>query len=86
VRDLLIASAEYGGAQGIEIEGATTGGKTGTAEAGVDVTHAWFIGFAEANERELVVSVIVEGGGRGAETALPIGRALLESGINSFEP
>lgn len=86
MRALLQASAEYGGAQGIEIAGATTGGKTGTAEAGIDVSHAWFIGFAEAGDRKLVVSVIVEGGGRGAETALPIGRAMLEAGINAVPP
>jgi penicillin-binding protein A len=82
VRKLLQASAAYGGAQGIEIEGATTGGKTGTAEAGEGVEpHAWFIGFAEAGERKLVVSVIVEHGGRGAEAALPIGKAMLAAGI-----
>jgi penicillin-binding protein A len=81
VRKLLMASADYGGAQGIAIDGAVTGGKTGTAEAGVGDPHAWFIGFAEANERKLVVSVVVEHGGRGAEAALPIGRAMLESGI-----
>lgn len=83
VRQLLLASAEFGGAQGIGIDGATTGGKTGTAEAGAGEPHAWFIGFGEVNDRKLVVSVIVEHGGRGAETALPIGKAMLEAGLSA---
>ena len=81
MRALLQASAEYGGAQGIDIDGVTTGGKTGTAEIGDGESHAWFVGFAEANDRKLVVAVIVERGGRGAETALPIGRVMLTAGI-----
>ncbi|CAN5632465.1 penicillin-binding protein 2 [soil metagenome] len=78
VRSMMLASVDYGFASNARIDGVTVGGKTGTAETGGDESHAWFTGFVEDGERELVVSVIVEGGGSGGEVALPIGRDLLE--------
>lgn len=79
VRDLLLATADYGLSGAPLIEGLTVGGKTGTAELGEGEPHSWFTGFAEAGDRKLVVSVIVERGGAGSQTALPVGRALLEA-------
>jgi peptidoglycan glycosyltransferase len=77
MHQLMLASAEYGYASGAPIEGLSVGGKTGTAETGTDQSHAWFVGYADDGERTLVVSVIVEFGGSGGQTALPIGRELL---------
>lgn len=82
VRGMMLASVEYGYASAAQIEGVTVGGKTGTAEVGDGESHAWFTGFAEAGERRLVVSVIVEHGGAGSATALPIGRDLLVQALN----
>jgi peptidoglycan glycosyltransferase len=49
------------------------GGKTGTAEiGGSQPPHAWFIGFAENGERTLVIAVLIENGGEGADVAAPI--------------
>jgi peptidoglycan glycosyltransferase len=81
VRDLMLASVDYGYASGAQIDGAVVGGKTGTAETGSGATHAWFTGFAEQDGRQLVVAVVVENGGRGGEVALPIGRAMLEAAL-----
>ena len=57
---------------------AGTAGKTGTAEYGTGddpPTHAWFIGY----KGDLAFSVIVEGGGAGAEAAAPIAAKFLNS-------
>ncbi len=81
LRDLMIWSVEHGYARDARIEGATVGGKTGTAEIGDRTPHAWFVGFAERDGKRLVVAVVVEHGGSGAQVALPIGRALLEQGL-----
>lgn len=81
MRSMLLASADYGFASGATFDGAEVGGKTGTAETGSGDAHAWFTGFAEANGRTLVVSVIVENGGSGSQVALPIGRDLLASAV-----
>jgi len=39
-------------------------------------THAWFTGFAPRNRPEVVVTVLVEFGGRGGEIAAPIAREI----------
>lgn len=49
------------------------GGKTGTAQMGLERDHAWFIGFAPADNPEVVVAVVVDYGGFGSEVAVPIG-------------
>ena len=51
-----------------------TGGKTGTAEFGdrKNRTHAWYSGFAPANEPKIAITVLVEGGGEGSSVAAPI--------------
>jgi penicillin-binding protein A len=82
VRQLMLASADYGFANAAQIEGVVVGGKTGTAETGGEAPHAWFTGFAEEGDRKLVVSVIVENAGSGSVVALPIGRDLMAFAIS----
>lgn len=53
--------------------------KTGTAETWEeDVTHAWFTFFAPVEDPQIVVTVLVEGGGEGSKTAGPIARAIAD--------
>lgn len=75
------------------------GGKTGTAqvisgkrrenlpdslsEAFKD--HAWFVAFAPQEKPEIALSVFVEHGGHGGETAAPIARKAIEAYMNSLE-
>ncbi|MEI7900870.1 MAG: penicillin-binding transpeptidase domain-containing protein [bacterium] len=53
-------------------------GKTGTAQASGGEDHAWFTCFAPRKHPNLVVTVLVEHGGYGAKSALPVACALLE--------
>lgn len=46
-------------------------GKTGTAEQFGGEDHAWFVGYAPAEDPEVVVAVIIERGGTGATAAAP---------------
>jgi penicillin-binding protein 2 len=41
--------------------------------------HAWFIAYAPADNPAIVVAVLVENGGFGAEAAAPIGRKVLDA-------
>lgn len=51
--------------------------KTGTAQFGNEgKTHAWFTSFAPYDNPKLVVTVIIEGGGEGYQTAGPIAKDL----------
>ena len=81
LHELMTWSVEHGYAQAARIPGVTVGGKTGTAEVGELAPHAWFIGFAERGDVRVVVAVVVEHGGSGAQVALPIGRTLLAAAV-----
>jgi len=57
-------------------------GKTGTAQTGGGrESHSWFTGFAPAGNPRWAFCVMVEHGGYGSRTALPIARELLQTGV-----
>ncbi|MFH1460848.1 MAG: penicillin-binding transpeptidase domain-containing protein, partial [Patescibacteria group bacterium] len=57
----------------------TAAGKTGTAQFGnQDKTHAWFVGYAPYQEPEIVIVVLIEAGGGGDQTAVPVAKEVLE--------
>ena len=58
----------------------TAAGKTGSAEfeTGKE-THAWFTGFAPAEDPQIAVTVIVEEGGSGGRAAAPIARGIFDA-------
>jgi len=63
---------------GAQVNGLTVAGKSGTAElGGTGEPNSWFIGFAPVENPEIVIAIVVEQGGRGAERAAPIGGDLL---------
>lgn len=52
--------------------------KTGTAEFGVlGNTHAWFTVFAPYDNPEIVLTILIEGGGEGGTSAVPIAKNVL---------
>lgn len=55
-------------------------GKTGTAQTSGDVTlpHAWFAGYAPADNPQVALAVVVENAGEGADFAAPIFRRIME--------
>lgn len=57
----------------------TSAGKTGSAEfeTGKE-THAWFTGYAPAEDPKIVVTVIIEEGGSGGTAAAPVARKLFD--------
>jgi penicillin-binding protein 2 len=54
-------------------------GKTGTAESGQDKPHAWFVGYAPADNPEIAIVVVVENSGEGASFAAPLFRKVVEA-------
>ena len=63
-------------------------GKTGTAENPHGRDHGWFVAYGPFDNPNIVVAVIVEQGGFGSQSAVPIGRKVLEAwfGLNKPEP
>lgn len=81
VKALLRETVLRGTGRAANVPGLTVCGKTGTAEAPGGGEHAWFTCFAPAKRPELVVTVLVEQGGYGAQAAAPIARELLEEAV-----
>ncbi len=77
VRKMMRAAAAGGTARGCDIPGTPVCAKTGTAQTGSGEDHAWFTCFAPCDDPAIVVTVLVENGGFGAKTAMPVARELL---------
>lgn len=61
-----------------QISGITVAGKTGTAENETDQDHAWFVGYAPAENPQIAVAVLLEyDGGAGGTNAGPIARNVI---------
>ncbi len=88
--DLMIGSENNTSGEG-KIPGVQIASKTGTAEHGSDPRntppHAWYIGFAPADDPKVAIAVIVEDGGdralaaTGGSVAAPIGRAVIAAAL-----
>ncbi|MDZ4260587.1 MAG: penicillin-binding transpeptidase domain-containing protein, partial [Candidatus Sungbacteria bacterium] len=52
--------------------------KTGTAQAGGTLTHAWFVAFAPYEKPEIAITVMVEHGGEGSAIAASITNEILK--------
>jgi penicillin-binding protein 2 len=61
-------------------------GKTGTAENPHGRDHGWFVAYGPFDNPNIVVAVIVEQGGFGAQSAVPIGRKILEAWFGLNQP
>lgn len=59
----------------------TVAGKTGTAEYSSDKSksHAWFVGFSNVEDPDLVVCVLVEEAGSGSKYAVPIAKKIFDA-------
>ncbi len=79
VREGMRAAVTYGSARSLNTLSFPLAGKTGTAQAGGrKQTHAWFTGFAPYEQPEIVVVVLLEEGGEGSSTAVPVAREVLQ--------
>lgn len=79
IKQLMIGVVQQGTGTAAQIPGITVAGKTGTAENPQGQAHAWFVGFAPAENPKIVVAVIVENGGAGGAVAAPIAREIMRA-------
>ena len=87
--EMMTAVVQGGTGTRAAIDGVQVAGKSGTAEHGEGLAaHAWFTAFAPADNPQVAVAVIVEGGsesgseGGGGRVAAPIARDVMEAVIN----
>lgn len=81
LREMMTAVVEEGTATRLSGQSYTAAGKTGSAEYNnvKGDSHAWFTGFAPAEDPEVCVTIIVEGAGSGGDYAVPMARRLFDS-------
>ncbi len=77
--DYMKAVVESGTASSLKGTDYQAAGKTGSAEFDSSgKTHAWFVGFAPADNPEIAVSVILEEAGSGGTYAVPAAKKVLD--------
>ena len=79
--ELMKAVVEEGTAKKVSGLEFTVAGKTGSAEYGQTKgeSHAWFTGFAPAEDPEIAVTIIVEGAGSGGDYAVPMAKRIFRA-------
>lgn len=83
VQDMMIGVVESGTGKNAQIRGMSVAGKTGTAETDSGKDHAWFVGYAPADNPTICVAVILENdGSSGGSTACPIARNVIRKFLN----
>ncbi len=77
--EMMEGVVSYGTATSLSGLGYTVAGKTGSAEYDEEGhSHSWFIGYCNTDNPDLVVAIIVEGGGTGSEAAVPIAQEIFD--------
>ncbi len=84
--DAMRGVVEEGTATRLAVPSVPTAGKTGTAQLGNGLSHAWIVGFAPADAPRVAVAVIVEaqpGASEqtGGQVAAPIAQAVLSAAL-----
>lgn len=82
IKDGMVDAVKYGTATAAGVAGVQVAGKTGSAQNPHGQTHAWFIGFAPADQPRLAVAVLVENAGSGGAVAAPAAGRLLSAAFN----
>ncbi len=84
ISELMQGVVESGTASRLSGKNYTAAGKTGTAEHGdmSGLPHAWFVGFSNVDNPDIVVSVIAESAGTGSDVAVPIAEQIFDAYYN----
>lgn len=85
VRAAMVLAVLSGTARDVYNENVQLAAKTGTAQAGSEGDHSWFIGFAPSLMPQIAVAVLVEHGGTGSAVAAPLGAAIIEETLQIWE-
>jgi peptidoglycan glycosyltransferase len=87
---MMVEVVKHGTGTRAKISGVQVAGKTGTAQQGAgDPPHAWFTGFAPADNPQIAVAVVVEDGGTlgrnasGGRSAAPIAKTVMQAVIDT---
>lgn len=77
IKSLMVEVVRNGTGTAAAIRGVEVAGKTGSAENPHGQAHAWFVGFAPADNPKIAIAVVVENAGSGGSVAGPIARDVI---------
>ncbi len=77
---------EHGTGRSSRIRNLKAAGKTGTAQNPHGEDHAWFIGYAPADNPEISIAIVVENAGHGGAVAAPMSREFYKGYFNLERP
>ncbi|MCK9557308.1 MAG: penicillin-binding protein 2 [Candidatus Cloacimonetes bacterium] len=81
-----VCNAPNGTARSVQVPGATSYGKTGSAENSMGkTTHAWFCGYIVTDKPEIAVTVFMENAGGGGAMAAPVARSIFDFYMGNIE-
>lgn len=81
IKSGMVEAVRSGTATAAAVSGTQVAGKTGSAQNPHGQTHAWFVGFAPAEQPRLAIAVVLENGGAGASVAAPLAGKLLAAAL-----
>jgi len=86
IKDMMIQVVKNGTGTKAGLKNIEVAGKTGTAQNDTGKEHAWFMGFAPADDPRIAIAVILENeGSSGGQSAAPIARQILNSALKRFK-
>jgi len=77
LRGLMRQAVQTGTGRGADVAGLSVAGKTGTAQAPGGDDHAWFVCLAPVQAPAVAMAVVIEHGGSGSGTAVPVAVSIL---------
>ncbi|HQB97434.1 MAG TPA: penicillin-binding protein 2 [Candidatus Cloacimonadota bacterium] len=81
-----VCNAPGGTARSVQVPGATTYGKTGSAENSMGrTTHAWFCGYIVTDKPEIAITVFMENAGGGGAMAAPVAKQIFDFYMGNIE-
>lgn len=84
IKEGMIDAVRHGTATAAAISGVQVAGKTGSAQNPHGRTHAWFIGFAPADQPRLAIAVVLENAGSGGAAAAPVAGKILAEALKKY--
>ena len=87
LKELMRAVVTEGTGSTLQSDMYEAAGKTGSAEFNNrGDSHGWFTGYAPADDPEIAITVIVEKGGTGSESAVPIAKRIFDLYFEDVRP
>jgi len=81
-----VCNAPGGTARSVQVPGAVTFGKTGSAENSMGkTTHAWFCGYIVTDKPQIAITVFMENAGGGGAVAAPVARQIFDYYMGNIE-